>query len=82
MAEKRKPGDFANYNGPDAEGQFTCKTCGDYIRSVTVSHSVHFAEFSAPTGGGEVRTTEEPYCPNCEERPSPYGAPIKESLHG
>ena len=38
--------------------------------------SVHFEEWvnmGIPAGGGEVRTINVPYCPNCQKVPSGTG---------
>jgi hypothetical protein len=70
----RKPGNFENYTEQE-DKTFTCNTCGSIIQAVTVSHSVHLHNLVG-AGFGEVKTTQEPYCPNCEEKPNEIGSPI------
>ncbi len=45
------------------------------IIAVTVYHPVHSKMFPG-AGGGEVRMSTAPWCPNCEIRPSSKGGPI------
>jgi len=54
---------------------YACNDCGSEISGTTVTHSI----WDGPgpcSGSGEVRSETVPYCPKCEERPSPYGIPI------
>ena len=75
--EKRAPGNMANYEL--IEGKYRCKTCRGDILITPVAHSVHSAEMPG-AGMGEVRYTQDPYCPNCEIKPNFHGAPIVEKM--
>jgi hypothetical protein len=70
---KRKSGNFAFYEQRGRD--WFCKTCGAQILAVVRYHSV----WDGPgpcSGGGEVLTSNAPFCPNCEEKPSERGLPI------
>lgn len=57
---------------------FGCWNCGTQIISKKIIHSVHYAEFSGPVGGGEVRVERVPYCPECDAEP--IGGLIRETV--
>ena len=73
---RRMPGNLDNYI-KDGNGA-RCRTCDAEILAATVTHSIHLpgGALGGMAGFGEVQTERVPYCPNCEEKPSPYGAPI------
>jgi hypothetical protein len=48
---------------------YVCKTDGASIKQTTCYVSVHTNLFPNCAGGGEVRTTNLPYCPKCEGAP-------------
>ena len=54
---------------------FKCKACGAHILGAKVAHPIHDGPFPM-SGFGECLYDQEPYCPNCEEKPSFHGAPI------
>lgn len=74
-AEKRKAGDTNNYR-VDSEGKYWCRTCDGPVMTVSIAHPIHDGPFPG-SGSGQVDYSYEPYCPNCEHKPSPYGAPIR-----
>lgn len=49
--------------------------CGTDVAPKQVSHPVHDGPFPL-SGSGEVRVETVPFCPTCEEEPSPFGLPI------
>lgn len=74
-SEKRKAGNPENYvPKPDGEPGYLCKDCGEEILVANVHHPV-WIEGMGCAGTGEVRTTQAPYCPNCEIKPGSYGSP-------
>lgn len=70
---RRMPGNLDNYI-KDGDGA-RCKECNAVILGAEVTHSIHLRELPG-SGFGEVQVEIVPYCPNCDEKPSPYGAPI------
>lgn len=73
VAERQRAPDLARWTKYD--GKYVCNDCGATIMAVHVAHPVHDGPFPG-SGSGEVVTEEVGYCPNCEKKPSPYGAPI------
>lgn len=57
------------------EGEGYKHKCGETIMSARVHHPIWDGPFKC-SGGGEVKVEEVPYCPKCETKPNPYGAPI------
>lgn len=64
---KRDPGNFDFY---ERRGEkWFCKTC----KGVVAAFIRHYSVWDGPgpcSGSGEVETTQEPYCPNCEAKPT------------
>lgn len=77
-SEKRAAGNPENYlPKPDGEPGYLCRDCGDEILAATVHHPV-WIEGMGCAGTGEVRTSQVPYCPNCERKPGSQGTPVTE----
>ena len=58
------------------DGTYVCNMCGSSIKVTTVAHSIHDGPFPL-SGSGRCEYEEVPYCPNCEQKPSFHGTPIK-----
>jgi hypothetical protein len=58
--------------------EWTHTKCGTILLSAPVSHSIHNGAGSL-AGFGEVATARVPYCPTCESKPSPNGAPLRQN---
>ena len=57
-------------------GEDWVHSCGTTLLAAEVSHSIHDSLIPL-AGSGRVHTEIVPFCPKCQEKPSPYGAPIK-----
>ena len=58
-------------------GRFACWSCGSVIMSKSVAHTVRDGLFPC-SGGGEVRHSEVPFCPQCDKEPPSTGMPVLE----
>lgn len=56
------------------DGEWT-HTCGTVLLGARVHHPIHDGPFPL-SGSGQVHIETVPYCPTCEEAPSPHGRPI------
>lgn len=59
----------------EARKEWTHNNCGTILQAARVHHPIHDGLFPL-SGNGEVRTVTVPYCPSCQQVPSPNGAPI------
>lgn len=50
--------------------------CGTTLLSAKVIHSIHDGPF-ALSGSGSTSVEMVPYCPNCQEKPSQIGTPLR-----
>jgi len=55
---------------------WNCKECGTAIVNVRVAHPIWDGPFPM-SGSGKCEYEQVPYCPQCEEKPSFHGAPIR-----
>ena len=76
---RKKGTDFVYYaNSEGKDEKYLCFGCDGNVMGANVHHSVHDGPFPL-SGSGEVKSETVPYCPNCEEKPNPYGMPIDPS---
>ena len=77
-SEKSNPGNMDNYIADeDNIDKFRCKKCHAVIMGAVVSHPIHLRSMPG-AGSGQCQRETVPYCPNCETKPDPYGAPVYE----
>lgn len=62
-------------SGKGEDVNYNCEGCGAGIMAIDVAHPIHDGPF-ALSGSGRVHRETVPYCPTCEEKPSPHGSPI------
>jgi hypothetical protein len=61
---------------PQPDGSWQHR-CGTTLLLTRVHHPV-WDGLSPCSGTGEVRIEKVPYCPSCQTRPGPFGAPVYE----
>jgi hypothetical protein len=59
------------------QGEEWVHKCGTVLLGARVHHTIRDGLFPL-SGGGDVSIEIVPYCPECQEEPSPYGTPVRE----
>ena len=67
--------------GKKPDGSYTCPSCGGFIKGALLRHPILGDDASiilkdTPIEGRTFIAETVYYCPNCEQRPNPEGAPI------
>ncbi len=69
----RRPGSEKLYLRID--NGLECTGCGSEVAAAKVIRAIWDGLFPC-SGSGQTMQSTVPYCPGCEEKPSPYGLPI------